>query len=576
MLHSAVKVALSRRYWVILAILLIISVLLVLCLTLLDYETALAYLINSYGAEKKEGLFRSKYFSLAIFHGLRITLMLFLGTMSPLGYLLFSYRNYLSAHFRQHTSLWHTYYQCYIAKYFVYTHKEAFFLISTIIILILYKLYLFQLLRIRIDEAFTFIYIIKKGFLSCLFYYPGPNNHILWSIIIYFFYKIGFNSELSLKLPILITDIICIFLIISYLLKKVKKNYIVLFIILYFSSSLSFYYLTQSRAYIIIQYIFIFQLILSNKIIKNKLRINLFLFLFINYIGFYFIPIYLIYYISLIIYLLINNIKIIFNYKLIKYSIINLIFIFIYIYLPIIIFNGFNHFLFNRHIISSIDYNKINYIKDIFLIEFIKTDNLYLLILLILIKLFLIFKINYLNNIISKLFISIYIVLFIFIFLFNINLPIRTIIYIEIANSILYTVTIIKLLEKYINTNQFKNLLFLIILLAIIYVRIYNSILEYNESKDIYSFVHKTTFKVAKLKPSSILILDDTYQIIYQFLLVDSPEFYQLDVIPSKEDWQYDVVILPHSTSKHYLQRLKDKNYTFWFSDVYVSVYRQK
>jgi len=79
------------------------------------------------------------------------------------------------------------------------------------------------------DEAFTYLNFTKKGVLFSLFYYPAPNNHVLFSISTNLFYWLRpLFPVLSIRLPSLIFHFLFLLTSFAFVRKYWDKNMAVL------------------------------------------------------------------------------------------------------------------------------------------------------------------------------------------------------------------------------------------------------------------------------------------------------------------------------------------------------------
>ncbi|TAF35454.1 MAG: hypothetical protein EAZ67_01220 [Cytophagales bacterium] len=546
-----------------------------------DYTDALQQVITSYNISNKAELLRTKYFTPVIYHTLR-------GLFQSLCLV---YLLVLLAVYRQRLRLYRyiyrqaryirLYYYHYLSKYFVISKRAWFLFCSVCFLFILMRIYHYSIYKIRVDEAFTFIYIVKKGFLSCLFYYPGPNNHILWSIFIFLFYKIGFNPILSLKIPCILTEILTLFIIFLFYNYNKKHKEFLIFIVLFYSSSFINHYYTQSRAYIALNLLFIIQLFFANLIIKNKLKLNILLFSIFSFIGFYLVPTYLIYYLILFLYIFSINKKIILNKSILLNIFINLLLVIILIYIPIILFNGIDDLIFNRHIISK-DVHSKNYLinriynfLNLYKINLFSSDKTILILSLdSLFLIFLVYKNKLFKNLVL-IFILYFFVLFMFYVFLGLNIPYRSILVVIFFYSYLLSEIVIYFFNIIFNKILIKNIfLYLLIIFWFLFFNIYE-MYKYSISKDIYNSVYKTNYIIKNKKYKKICILEGTYQVLFKFSCIDKPDYEILDTHASESFEKYDVLVLPLAMRQRQHEKLKRAKLNFWFEDGFVEVYRR-
>lgn len=101
--------------------------------------------------------------------------------------------------------------------------KKYFSLIYILIVYILFSLYKIITIPLSIDEAYTYNLFVSKKLWDCVSFYPAPNNHILYSIIAWFFNIIPINKLILLRLPLIIIGCFGIFIFYKYFLKYFHK-----------------------------------------------------------------------------------------------------------------------------------------------------------------------------------------------------------------------------------------------------------------------------------------------------------------------------------------------------------------
>ncbi|GEM_PF-3049600 len=163
---------------------------------------------------------------------------------------------------------------------------------------------------IRYDEGFTHYYFTKKPWFLVLSYYDYPNNHIFHTILVKLFISIFGDSVVSLRLTAFVFGIGLIPLSYIYVSKVFNKNAAILAVTFISISSILLSYSVNARGYTIIFCAFIILLILIEMLKKHNDKLIWVLFVTIQVIGIYTIPVML--YISFILYIyfvLSNGIK---------------------------------------------------------------------------------------------------------------------------------------------------------------------------------------------------------------------------------------------------------------------------
>lgn len=199
------------------------------------------------------------------------------------------------------------------------------------------------------DEAWTYLNFTKNGFLISLTHYPAPNNHVFHSLITNFFnIFLSSFSKLVLRLPVVITYIIALY--VSFYSIKKHYNYILaLFVTALFSMlSMSIYYGYSSRGYGLVVLFFIISFHLVNNIHLNNQKRDWVWFSFFSILGFFTMPSYLYVFVilNIIILLQFSKEKL---YNQILFGIATVVFTLL-LYLPIIVINGFSVLSNNRYV----------------------------------------------------------------------------------------------------------------------------------------------------------------------------------------------------------------------------------
>lgn len=98
--------------------------------------------------------------------------------------------------------------------------KERLMLGFILLFNLLIRFYLALYFPLLVDEAFTYVYFIDKGFWVCALYYPGPNNHIFFSECAYMLHGLlsfFINDALSGRLISNIAFILLLLIFFPYL-----------------------------------------------------------------------------------------------------------------------------------------------------------------------------------------------------------------------------------------------------------------------------------------------------------------------------------------------------------------------
>ncbi len=148
-----------------------------------DYLALTADLMHWYGQGEKLAQFRATLLTPPRFYFLKILLLL--SDLTGLA-LLFFWNKILK---RIETSCsiilkdGKSIYQHILSEINTTTHAQRIFLGATLGFILLLKVYILVYYPILVDEIFTYLYFVSKGSLVSAVYYPGPNNHIFFSLI---------------------------------------------------------------------------------------------------------------------------------------------------------------------------------------------------------------------------------------------------------------------------------------------------------------------------------------------------------------------------------------------------------
>jgi hypothetical protein len=198
----------------------------------------------------------------------------------------------------------------------------------------------------HVDERFTYLYFVDKGIAVSMAYYPGPNNHILYTLICNLFNIFITDPVLVMKLPALLIG-----LGLSVIFWIVVSRYFTYPVALLATALFSFaepvfYYSMQGRGYALLM---LFVLLATHSAIQIN-RCNKHCFLYFLWfwlgctLGFYTIPVFLYPFVSLLIFiglhLLVQR-----EYRTFKRLLLTTVAVSLSVailYLPVIVFNGWD------------------------------------------------------------------------------------------------------------------------------------------------------------------------------------------------------------------------------------------
>ncbi|MDJ1503332.1 hypothetical protein [Xanthocytophaga agilis] len=196
----------------------------------------------------------------------------------------------------QLTTEWALYLYRLIQKtYYKTTSIERVCLLSLALLICICRIYFLTKLPLHVDERFTYLYFVSKGWIVSAIYYPGPNNHILFSLLCTIFNFFLQSPLWVLRLPALLSGALALFGIWVLI-----RHYFSAFIAIGSVSLLAFSpqvfgYSIQGRGYslLLCWIILATGCLLSILSAKKISSITSFLFVISCFLGFYTIPIFL-------------------------------------------------------------------------------------------------------------------------------------------------------------------------------------------------------------------------------------------------------------------------------------------
>ncbi|WP_020533660.1 hypothetical protein [Flexithrix dorotheae] len=162
------------------------------------------------------------------------------------------------------------------------------------------RLYFSFAYPIHIDEAFSYVFLVDKGFFVTLFYYPGPNNHVLYLLLCGLADHLFSNPWVAMRLPVLLISTITTILI--FTLVKYYSNFRIAFwgSLLFSLSEYGLFYAVHGRGYFLLLLILIFCILSLFKIVKGGFKYYYAIFIIASILGFFTIPVFIFPFASLI------------------------------------------------------------------------------------------------------------------------------------------------------------------------------------------------------------------------------------------------------------------------------------
>ncbi|MCS6821515.1 MAG: hypothetical protein NZ551_06570 [Microscillaceae bacterium] len=350
-------------------------------------------LLKKYNKLDKIILFQERYFTILTFQITRFFVVLsllfwlisvyFLGFLSQL---LQKFISYIGQYFIKIAQIYQSFLQ--IEKLIFCSFFVTIFFIN------LKDVLLFPLM---IDEVFNYVFLSSKGLLVSATYYPGPNNHVFYTLCVAFLDKFLNQTELILRLPSFISSLFLLLILFTW--QYAKYGFVIAFStvqILAFLPAFRFYSF-QGRGYMLTALCALTSLFWVEKYLIRPNETTLeskILFVFINFLSFYTIPTYLYFSVSLFTFGLIWAKKSLKKQWIITYFFIAICTIIAY--LPIIFLNGLNSLVANSWV-KPLSWNEFlgqipNYLVEFSNFLWLDNQGAYFLILLFIISTFYLYK----------------------------------------------------------------------------------------------------------------------------------------------------------------------------------------
>lgn len=151
----------------------------------------------------------------------------------------------------------------------------------------------------------------------------------------------------------------------------------------------------------------------------------------------------------------------------------------------------------------------------------------------------------------------------------------RVFLYRQIAEILMLCFCIGVLLEKktalFYKKSCKKTLQIVFILLALFYAcnRMYDEYYRWNIQLSEYQFAEPLAKKIYRQKPSSILVLEDTYNVFLRYYFRNSTT--KVEVLPNKST-HYQIIILPKNKEFPF-SKIDSLKYSIFYEDDFVNAY---
>ncbi|MFL5731174.1 MAG: hypothetical protein ACJ75J_16925, partial [Cytophagaceae bacterium] len=224
-------------------------------------------------------------------------------------------------------------------------------------VIIFHLLYFFNF-PIFVDEAFTYVYFVSKGFLTSASYYPGPNNHVFYSELCVLTDLFTDNSFLILRLPSFLFSVILMVLF-FFVVRKYTEFYTAgLSTVLFSLSEQVNFYSGQGRGYVLLLLLVLISMYSLGQVLFHDRKFYFLLFIKAAFLGFYTMPIFLYPFSSMVVWSLLvvlkkQNPELFFKLVIAGVSIGTMVFI---LYLPVLILNPWNVIFHNGWVSAKSDF----------------------------------------------------------------------------------------------------------------------------------------------------------------------------------------------------------------------------
>ena len=555
-------------------LLLFILFLIVAVLTFsLDYKDFTFWLLNLYNKTDKLAFFRQNLLTENRFLVLQV---IFLGGYTALSAFIFWKVKYLKK--------WRTFIKNSIQSHCIHFSKKIISVwqnLSTF-----EKIVLFVPLVIYIsfwwiygwhkDEIFSYTFLVDRGILVCATYYPGPNNHIAFLLCaailnkIFSLFQTNNGSLLHficLKLPATLAATFSLWAIWLFFYRKNQKvlGWLCFASMIFYNGF--FFYAAHGRGYSWVVFLFLLSCYTVFKISYNSKRKYWFLWSFCMILGCYTVPTFIYVWFGSLMGLWVLGTNQIHKVSFIVSFFSGLIVLFLYS--PILIFNGLSAIISNPWVVP-LSFEKWIQEFPSFLWE--THGRIGVLAFLSSVALFL-YKKEYRKVVIYFWCIAYapYIVIF-----FQKVLPFERVFLYRQITEVLMVCFVISIFSENIKITYFyKKILHSILIILFTFFgsyRVYSEYYRYKIETNVYHFAEPLAEKIYHKKPISVLVLEDTYNVFLRYYFRNSDT--KIEVLPS-ENTSYQIIILPKQKSFPFSKK-DSLNYSIFYEDDFVKGFEER
>ncbi len=545
----------------------------------LDYHTFVVHLLESYGKLDKIEAFKA-FISPVEFQLLSIAFLL----TGALGvYLCFKYKSVFINIDKHVTELSVFVYQHYLwAKQFIssLSVRERWALWLIMAYIVVSRTYLATQWPLMLDEAFSYLFFVKKGFFVIITYYPGPNNHIFYNLLCWPF-------ELLLNTPVWIMRIPGLVLgflvpLLSFIWLRNRFDTWLAFLSLTVISlpfNLTIYSFL-GRGYMVQLLLMLFTAYCFFKYLKTDNRLYRLLFIIGSVLGFFTIPTFLYPWISMwVLAAVIYNKFVVVSLRQLLRLIFTVGFLTFLCYLPVLIISG-PKLLFGNSWIQPLPFDGyfsewLWYLDSYFNNLWNMDENgwivsLVVVILAISLRKYLFFmeKVPAWDSWL-KAWALIILMPLVLIFIQRV-LPFQRVwLYVVLFNSVM-AVFVFYIWLRRLEFTEWHSFAVWILIALLVDISYWHEALK--KGYGVYDYVDRFTTEVVESSPKKVLITDDTYFIFtrYESEMHHTPFKVETTVSPGEYDW----VVVP--LGKDWPEGLDESKYNWTYHDPQVKAYRLK
>ncbi|UZR94688.1 glycosyltransferase family 39 protein [Chondrinema litorale] len=264
-------------------------------------------IIAIYHLQEKAEIFTSQYLTEFRYEILKFTLIA-LAFFSPL-VALYTYLNLELLYFslKQFILFVRGLYFNLKSSYTNLTSTQKLYFKSYVLSITAVRVFLLFRYPVHIDEAFSYVFMVSKGMLVTLTYYPGPNNHIGYLISCVLADVIFSEPMLAIRIPVLLLSTFTSIFLFAVIKKYLNFNIALVASCLFSFSEYGLFYSVHGRGYELMIICFIIASISLIKIINIGSKYYFIVFIGASVLGFYTIPVFLYPFASIMLFALIYS-----------------------------------------------------------------------------------------------------------------------------------------------------------------------------------------------------------------------------------------------------------------------------